>query len=542
MKISKIILFFVSFLLSFLFFTKWVFAVQFNWNNEIRGNIPWVQVSDDYSDKELAGKELWSPNIDERSNNVISIVCISRMADGNCDRYLTNLLYFFQINVTSKTYVDFTIWEIKLSKNKYGSNWIKFYIDSVDTNLDGEKDSVQLTYKIGSSKFPVVTISNQHKCWTQNPQTCVIALNSFFTYSAKGTTNGIYFTYADVMVYNNPDDTFEMHRLHREVADGAKVGWFQSIMQFIDNYKGWYGARISEMKDGDIVFSRRKDNGDFEYTMFKTQNWVGYFKTDNKNDFWLQWNNLLLYPYCDIAPYNGLCLWQKNDLVFEKSNEIIPLMNKYLWDDDYKWIKWSPITYTLKNVFKFKSGSFSASTKSDDKCANFDIGCHVKNWIGGFFKWLWDFFWTLWQKISDFFLTFWKSLLYSIVEVAKEIWSVFASIWNFIKVLFWDGSMYTFLAQNESLSCWENGTYDYSWSLAIPGVIPGTKAHQVISPILQTFALAVPSIPHDGDVICTFAGYQQIKYKGNSPIDLILVMIFSFAILFLFTKRYGSSQ
>jgi hypothetical protein len=78
--------------------------------------------------------------------------------------------------------------------------------------------------------------------------------------------------------------------------------------------------------------------------------------------------------------------------------------------------------------------------------------------------------------------------------------------------------------------------------LAIPGVIPGTKAHQVISPILQTFALAVPSIPHDGDVICTFAGYQRIKYKGNSPIDLILVMIFSFAILFLFTKRYGSSQ
>lgn len=164
------------------------------------------------------------------------------------------------------------------------------------------------------------------------------------------------------------------------------------------------------------------------------------------------------------------------------------------------------------------------------------------NFFNSFFEIFQKFALWLWDKIATFFKAFFEGLIYSIVEVAKEIWSAFASVWNFIKVLFGDWSMYTFLAQNDKLSCWENWVYDYSWSLAIPGVIPGTKAHQVISPILQTFALAVPSIPHDGDVICTFAGYQRIKYKGNSPIDLILVMIFSFAILFLFTKRYGSSQ
>lgn len=164
------------------------------------------------------------------------------------------------------------------------------------------------------------------------------------------------------------------------------------------------------------------------------------------------------------------------------------------------------------------------------------------NFFNSFFEIFQKFALWLWDKIATFFKAFFEGLIYSIVEVAKEIWSVFASVWNFIKVLFGDWSMYTFLAQNDKLSCGENWVYDYSWSLAIPGVIPGTKAHQVISPILQTFALAVPSIPHDGDVICTFAGYQRIKYKGNSPIDLILVMIFSFAILFLFTKRYGSSQ
>ena len=81
-----------------------------------------MQVSDDYSDKELAGKELWSPVVDERSNNVVSIVCISKMGDGNCDRYLTNVLFFFQIDVTNKKYEDYTIGEINLAKNKYGSN------------------------------------------------------------------------------------------------------------------------------------------------------------------------------------------------------------------------------------------------------------------------------------------------------------------------------------------------------------------------------------------------------------------------------------
>ena len=569
MKISKIILFFVSFILSFLFFMKEVFAVTFNWSDKFK--LPGVVISDNIKDKTFAWKQLWDFNDENKINNVTSIACMQRWSDNTCLNYIVNVTKLFRLDLSwIVTYSDSILWEITLSAYENWTGKAESRI-AFKANLERDSDkkpkSIEFYYEFQWGKKTIHVFDLNQKCGTENEKICVIWLNSFFTYSAKGTTNWIYWTYSDFTIYNSATNKIVMNRIHKDVSEWIGVGWFQSLLQSIDKYKWGYWMRIADLDDGDIIYSMREDltsKNKYKVIRFKSKNGFWYFsplEDFSMRDSYYNDKNIF-FPYLAGYIENFLYVWQFSKFSFDHSNEIIPYINAYMWGDNYdNWYK-NSIFQSLQDVFNFKGWVFTENnwTSTDpqnfpptSKCENLDISCHIGDfvsrivsWFSNFFSWFFDVLknFTLWlgDKIVTFFKAFFEGLVYSIVEVAKEIWSALASVWNFIKVLFWDGSMYTFLAQNDKLSCGENWVYDYSWSLAIPGVIPGTKAHQVISPILQTFALAVPSIPHDGDVICTFAGYQQIKYKGNSPIDLILVMIFSFAILFLFTKRYGSSQ
>lgn len=569
MKITKIILFFVSFILSFLFFMKEVFAVTFNWSDKFK--LPGVVISDNIKDKTFAWKQLWDFNDENKINNVTSIACMQRWSDNTCLNYIVNVTKLFRLDLSwIVTYSDSILWEITLSADENWTGKAESRI-AFKANLERDSDekpkSIEFYYEFQWGKKTIHVFDLNQKCGTENEKICVIWLNSFFTYSAKGTTNWIYWTYSDFTIYNSATNKIVMNRIHKDVSEWIGVGWFQSLLQSIDKYKWGYWMRIADLDDGDIIYSMREDltsKNKYKVIRFKSKNGFWYFSP--LEDFSMResyYNDKnIFFPYFTGYIEDFLYVWQFSKFTFDNSNLIMPYMNAYMWGDNYdSWYK-NSIFQSLQDVFNFKWGVFTENNwtstdpenfPSESKCETLDISCHIGDfvsrivsWFSNFFSWFFDAFknFTLWlgDKIVTFFKAFFDGLIYSIVEVAKEIWSALASVWNFIKVLFWDGSMYTFLAQNDKLSCWENWVYDYSWSLVIPGVIPGTKAHQVISPILQTFALAVPSIPHDGDVICTFAGYQRIKYKGNSPIDLILVMIFSFAILFLFTKRYGSNQ
>ena len=75
MKITKIILFILSFILSFLFFQKDTFAVTFNGSNDFK--LQSVAFSNNVSDTNLASKTLWSFDNKNRINDVVGINCIS---------------------------------------------------------------------------------------------------------------------------------------------------------------------------------------------------------------------------------------------------------------------------------------------------------------------------------------------------------------------------------------------------------------------------------------------------------------------------------
>ena len=107
MKITKIILFFVSFLLSFLFFTKDTFAVTFNGSNDFK--LQSVAFSNSFSGADMAWKTLWSFDKLNRINDVVGINCISYIWK-NCTNYVVQTTQIFKIDLSPNyNYSDSTL-------------------------------------------------------------------------------------------------------------------------------------------------------------------------------------------------------------------------------------------------------------------------------------------------------------------------------------------------------------------------------------------------------------------------------------------------
>lgn len=539
MKIKKII---ASILLAFIAisaFIPFARAVSFNGSQEV--NFPWVQGVWQYFGENIDGKELWTTKEDERINNVTSIVCLENGAEDSCVTYLMNVTQFFVIDLQKEYYSDNEgVWDIVLTDRV--RNVISFNVWDRNEKWEKSDNDVYLNYEFGENKWNLVKISRNQKCGTENPNICVIGLNTFITYSAKGTTRGVYWTYSDITVYSDENDNIRVHRSHKDKSDGKQPWLFQHILQDIAQYKGWYGARVWDIDSGTEIFIGDKIYTDDSYENDKRE--VIYLKVDK----WY-WRFLKFEQYTRLTTEklprlsaNGATLGQKSWEIYEKSRVLIPLMNEYLWDTNFQENKDAKLNvfYTLRDVFKFKwinaseHNGTSANPRNHDWlrdddgfliCWTIDIWCHIKNFVKAFYNAILDF----WNKI------FWDS--WSLVESESE-WSWILS--NLMRNAFvkWDVALWL----NQKLICdakfnysfteWEKNFIDQNYRKYVP-------EDSFVYTLFGLFKFMNPIPPNDWEEICTYSWMKQIHYRENSWIDIVLVIIFCGMILGLFYRNYN---
>lgn len=539
MKIKKII---ASILLAFIAisaFIPFARAVSFNGSQEV--NFPWVQGVWQYFGENIDGKELWTTKEDERINNVTSIVCLENGAEDSCVTYLMNVTQFFVIDLQKEYYSDNEgVWDIVLTDRI--RNVISFNVWDRNEKWEKSDNDVYLNYEFGENKWNLVKISRNQKCGTENPNICVIGLNTFITYSAKGTTRGVYWTYSDITVYSDENDNIRVHRSHKDKSDGKQPWLFQHILQDIAQYKGWYGARVWDIDSGTEIFIGDKIYTDDSYENDKRE--VIYLQVDK----WY-WRFLKFEQYTRLTTEklprlsaNGATLGQKSWEIYEKSRVLIPLMNEYLWDTNFQENKDAKLNvfYTLRDVFKFKwinaseHNGTSANPRNHDWlrdddgfliCWTIDIWCHIKNFVKAFYNAILDF----WNKI------FWDS--WSLVESESE-WSWILS--NLMRNAFvkWDVALWL----NQKLICdakfnysfteWEKNFIDQNYRKYVP-------EDSFVYTLFGLFKFMNPIPPNDWEEICTYSWMKQIHYRENSWIDIVLVIIFCGMILGLFYRNYN---
>lgn len=549
MKISKIILFIVSFILSFLFFTKEVFAVTFNWSNKFK--LPWVVISDSITDKTFAWKQLWDFNDENRINNVTSIACMQRWPDNTCLNYIVNVTKLFRLDLSwIVTYSDSILWEITLSANENWTGKAKSRL-AFKANLQRDSDkkpkSIEFYYEFQWGRKTIHVFDVNWKCGTENEKICVIWLNSFFTYSAKGTTNWIYWTYSDFTIYNSATNKIVVNRIHKDVSEWIGVGWFQSLLQSIDKYKWGYWMRIADLDDGDIIYSMREDltsKNKYKVIRFKSKNGFWYFsplEDFSMRDSYYNDKNIF-FPYLAGYIENFLYVWQFSKFTFDNSNLIMPYMNAYMWGDNYDNGYKGDIFQSLQDVFKFKGSVFTENNgtstdpsnfPSTSKCETLDISCHVGDFVSRIFSWFSNFFSWLLDKILWFFglsLDFIKSIVTGISDFTKN---AFENIKNFS------------ISKNNSFditfSCDNLGNFRYSSDVKTMPTI-----FQIIFDLFKNFAqvlsLAFPIIPDNWQSICTYGGMKTILYRNENTIFDYFLVLFSSFWTFLFLLKFAKND
>ena len=539
MKIKKII---ASILLTFIAlttFTPLANAVTFNGSTKV--NFPWIQWVWQYFGENIDGKELWTTKEDERINNVTSMVCIENWPEDSCLTYVMNVTQFFVIDLKKEYYSDNEgVWGITLTESV--RNYISFNVWEKNEKWEQWENDIYFNYQIWEKKWNLVKISKNQKCGTDNPHICVIGLNTFITYSAKGTTRGVYWTYSDITVYSDENDNIRVHRAHKDKSDGKQVWFFQHILQDIAQYKGGYGARVWDIDDGEEIFISDKIYTDDSYENDKRE--IIYMKVDK----WY-WRFLKYEQYTRLTTEklprlsaNGATLGQKSWEIYEKSRVLIPLMNEYLWDSHSQVDKNTKLNVfsTLRDVFNFKwinsseHNGTSANPRNHDWlrdddgfliCWTIDIWCHIKNFVKAFYNAILDF----WNKI------FWDS--WSLVESESE-WSWILS--NLMRNAFvkWDVALWL----NQKLICdakfnysfteWEKNFIDQNYRKYVP-------EDSFVYTLFGLFKFMNPIPPNDWEEICTYSWMKQIHYRENSWIDIVLVIIFCGMILGLFYRNYN---
>ena len=549
MKISKIILFILSFILSFLLFTKGVFAVSFNGSTEFK--LPGVVISDNIADKTFAWKQLWDFNDKNKINNITSINCIGKVSEHDCGVYLINVTKLFRLDMSwNWDYRDYKFAEIYLLRDK---NWNIKSNSSISFKANLERDekwkakSIEFYYEFQWGKKTIHVFDVSQKCGTENEKICVIGLNSFFTYSSKGTTNWVYWTYSDFTIYNSATNKIIMNRIHKDKSEWIGVGWFQSLFQYIDKYNGGYWMRIVDIDDGDIIYSMRENlssKNKYKIIRYKSKNGFWYFS--NFEDFSMSdsyyYDKNVFIPYISGSRENLLYLGQFSKFSFDHSNEIIPYINAYMWGDNYDNGYKNSIFQSLQDVFNFKWWVFTENNgtstdpsnfPSTSKCETLDISCHVGDFVSRIFSWFSNFFSWLLDKILWFFglsLDFIKSIVTGISDFTKN---AFENIKNFS------------ISKNNSFditfSCDNLGNFRYSSDVKTMPTI-----FQIIFDLFKNFAqvlsLAFPIIPDNGQSICTYGGMKTILYRNENTIFDYFLVLFSSFWTFLFLLKFAKND
>lgn len=560
MKIKKIVSIILLLFIALTTFTPLANAVTFNGSTKV--NFPWIQWVWQYFGENIDGKELWTTKEDERINNVTSMVCIENWPEDSCLTYVMNVTQFFVIDLKKKYTNNENIWGITLTESV--RNYISFNVWENNEKWERWENDIYFNYEIWEKKGNLVKISRNQKCGTENPNICVIGLNTFITYSAKGVTRGVYWTYSDVTVYSDENDNIRVHRSHKDKTDGVRPWFFQNALQNIAQYKGWYGARVGDIDSGTNIFISDKIYTDNSYENDKRE--IIYMKVDK----WY-WRFLKFEQYTRLSPEkipklwaNGATLGQKNWEIYEKSRVLIPLMNEYLWDK-YSQLDENTklnVLYTLRDAFNFKWTQFSehkgtsANPRNHDGykddewyfiCETTEIWCHIKNLgisIGKFFGNIWNWFADIIKGIFSWIWEGIKIITLPIQELFIKIKNTIKQVFGFIQSIFIRD-----LNEHQKISC------DANFNFAITEEERKKADLKFAEYVEENFSWVMdwvfafsnnfitiirfidPVIPANWSEICTYAWVKRVNYSTNSFIDVFFVMIFVLGIISLFFYR-----
>lgn len=541
MKIKKIVSIILLAFIALTTFTPLANAVSFNGSTKV--NFPWIQWVWQYFGENIDGKELWTTKEDERINNVTSMVCIENWPEDSCLTYVMNVTQFFVIDLQKKySWNNQGVWGITLTDRV--RNVISFNVWEKNEKWEQWENDIYFNYEIWEKKWNLVKISRNQKCGTENPNICVIGLNTFITYSAKGVTRGVYWTYSDVTVYSDENDNIRLHRSHKDKTDGVKPWFFQNALQNIAEYKGWYGARVWDIENSTTIFVGDKVYTENSYENDKRQ--IIYLKVDK----WY-WRFIKYEQYTRLSPEklpklwaNGATLGQKSWEIYEKSRVLIPLMNEYLWDSHSQVDKNTKLNVfsTLRDVFNFKwinsseHNGTSANPRNHDGykddewyfiCETTEIGCHIKNLgisIGKFFGNLWNWFSDIIKGIFTWIFNILKNFLSPFIEpLWKNIWQ---PVWDFFYWFFkpiWEIAIGK--ANFQSLF-WGNQNYicqKSSWFYIDTETPTAMRPAELLGFFLF---LANPIPPQDGGEICTNIGVKRLNYGKSTIVDTIVFLFF----------------
>ncbi len=556
MKISKIILFFISFLLSFLFLAKDTFAVTFNGSSNFQ--LQSVAFSPNFSDPNLSWKTIWSFDYKNRINDIVGINCINYVWK-NCTNYIVQTTQIFRFDLKNIDYSNYKMGEIYLLGTESYVEAKSEVMFKADWIYEGERErknrkTLDFYYELPNwDKKTIYQFDANQKCGSDNPHICVLALNSFFTYSAHPATSGVYWTYSDISLYNSAADKVFINRIHHKKSNLAEPGFFSWLPNFLEKFekKVWvYGTRISDIKENNFIYLQKDKEKAISDTGYnRSYKGIKYIKDKETWDYYFSTLEDFTYNreitdwyYMHIPRINKYTdmhvLGQFDDFSYKNYRKLTPYFNKFLWGQFHKSVKDWALIYTLQDIFWFNSSFFqqqgdanSQDNSSDSIAENFcqwvDISCHVKSGVSSFFTWLkglisdlftslpnliWDFLKSLLNSVYSKFEWFLKPFWDYIVSFFKPLWSLFfdLSTWNFDwhKYLWWDQE---YLCSKKSNFIIETTTWQWE---------------KPMQSLMLFLYFINPLIISDNTNVCTNLWIQKLNYWKSTLVDVMIFNIF----------------
>ena len=556
MKITKIILFILSFILSFLFFTKDTLAVTFNGSTDFK--LPSVAFSPNFPDKNVAWKTIWSFDSNNRINDIVGMNCINYNGK-NCAHYVVQTTQIFKIDLN----VDY--WDSVLSNNyllgtesyvnpkseiQFKANWIY-----EDQEKKIGKKTLDIYYELSNwDKKTIYEFDVNKKCGSDNPKVCVLAINSFWTYSAHPATTGVYWSYSDISLYNSAADKVFINRIHHKKSNLAEPGFFSWLPNFLEKFekKVWvYGIRIADIEEGNFIYLQKdKEKAISDTGSNRSYKWIKYVKDEETWDYYFSTLEEFTYDreitdwyYARIPHFNSgsdtYTAWQFDDFVYKHYRKLSPYLNKFLWGEFFKSVNDWALVYTLQDIFWFNSSFFqqqgdansqdnsSSDPNVETSCESMDIWCHIKNlaisigrFLGNIWNWFSDIikgiFTWLFETIKNFLSPFLEPLWNNILKPVYEFfYSFFEPIWKIV----------TFKANFQEFMWWTNSYICQKAS----GFYIDTETPPAMKPaeLLWFFLyLGNPIPPQDGSQICTNIGVKTLNYGRSTIVDTIVFLFF----------------
>ncbi|MBB1554346.1 hypothetical protein HG442_002950 [Candidatus Gracilibacteria bacterium] len=549
---------FLLIIFSIIFPSK-TFAVSFFGTNTY--NLPGVQGKGEFLGKNIDGLSLWRITGNDSSQNFsnsVGKICTAYLdiSKDECTVMIVQMVHFFRIDLKGD-YKNSAYLNITHAGNQEGlgnfSDNIRFFLTDKVDEINGEHtNSVYLNYELKNGQVGnILEISKNQKCGTEDPTICVVSLTNYFTYSASFATRGIYWTYSDIVLYNDENDVAQMYRYRLDKSQGFDDFWFKSLLQKLPgngnpfNNAG-YGARISDLKENQLVFSfYTEDQKRQKWSLYAPLTGLSYFKNELLEKDIAR--RFLSYPLVSSGPDKVVkTLALANEDAYKNLQNQLVLLNDYLWGDDKK-----NIFYNLKDVFKFKSVEAKerkGTTTDPDNfpkvsdCKEGDWVCTIREGISGGFGLIFKPITSLfdWMKggLTDF-SNWMKGLFESGKNIFDAVKEVFSRLWDLMMGILTIDDQKLFGATNRVI-CNPDGTFSFRDKVGLQEYeMENLRKEKIfLDAIISFFSLLNPFPPSENSKICTYSGLKEIHYAKNGAVDYLITFVFSVATFyFLLRKR-----